>query len=105
MFKSFPLGRTLMGAYAPFLPLKKQHLRNVKKHNFAAYENGIDYALELMGDGRTARMTGQRLGIKPGDYLVLTINNAPIQYKVEEIDYYSSPSDMWLGFLRRIDAA
>jgi MioC protein len=105
MFKSLPLGRTLMGAYVPSLPLKKQRLRNVRQHNFAGYENGIDYALELIGDGKTARMTGQRVGIKPGDRLTLTIDNEPIQYRVEEVDYYSSPSDMWLGFLKRIDAA
>lgn len=39
-------------------------------------------------------MTAYGRGIKRGDYVTISHERVKIQYKVEQIDYYSNPSDL-----------
>ncbi|QFS42994.1 hypothetical protein GXM_00467 [Nostoc sphaeroides CCNUC1] len=47
-------------------------------------------------------MTGIGKGIKPRDRIVLRQGCESSQYQVEEIDYYSDPSDMWIALLKQV---
>lgn len=51
--------------------------------------------------GVTARITGWGRGVKQGDYILLSHNNGdPTRYRVERIEYYNDPPDMWRAEVR-----
>ena len=73
-----------------------------KDHDFTQQEPGYDYILEVADEeyeNKGFYMTGQRLGIKPQDYIVLQNGPDTVRYRVDSIDYYIDPPDMWLAFL------
>lgn len=73
-----------------------------KNHNYTHYESGIDYVFEAIdASGAKGYMTGQGKGVKQGDGITLKQDNQQIRYQVERIDYYASPSDMWIALLVR----
>lgn len=47
-------------------------------------------------------MTGQKKGLKQGDYLIVRDGSSLCRYQIEEIDYYCNPSDMWIALLKRV---
>ncbi len=47
-------------------------------------------------------MTGYGTELKIGDYLILQDGLYCYRYQIEEIDYYSSPEDMWIASLDRV---
>ena len=57
--------------------------------------------LEPIEEGIKNYATGQGSGIKCGDYIIL---HGPdiTRYRVEVIDYYSDPSDMWVALLIKV---
>lgn len=58
---------------------------------------GHDYVYHPQGkEGLTARMQGWGYDIEAGDYLILPANDgAATRYRVDTIQYYSDPEDMW----------
>ncbi|WP_421658259.1 hypothetical protein [Leptothermofonsia sp. ETS-13] len=75
-------------------------LKRQKTHDYTRYEQGVDYVFEAIEPhGTRGYLTCQGKGVKPGDYVILRQGNAIVRYQVERIDYYSSPSDMWLALL------
>ena len=70
-----------------------------RAHNFTAEVEGVNYVLELLDSGR-AQMTGYGKGIKRGDYIILTTDKIP--YRVEAIDYYSSPPELWTALVVKV---
>ena len=73
-----------------------------KDHDFTQQEPGYDYILEVADEDSEHKgfyMTGQRLGINPDDIVILQDGPDQVRYKVESIDYYLDPPDMWLAFL------
>jgi len=46
-------------------------------------------------------MTAQCKGVKRGDWIILEDNGRSYRYQVEQIDYYSEPSDMWIALLNQ----
>ncbi len=62
-----------------------------KNHNYKKLTSGIDFTLEVANDGLTADMIGQG-AIKPGDYITISDQ---YKYQVVEVEYYSTPPDMW----------
>lgn len=80
----------------------RQASSSVKIYDYRRYSFGSDYIFELVDHTNTGYMTGYGMGIKPGDHLLLTINNQVCQYRVQEIDYYADPSDMWIALLKPV---
>ncbi|MCG8362147.1 MAG: hypothetical protein MJA27_02295 [Pseudanabaenales cyanobacterium] len=73
-----------------------------KDHDFTQHEPGYDYILEVADEESESKgfyMTGQRLGIKPQDNIILQHGSDTVQYRVASIEHYIDPPDMWLAFL------
>jgi len=77
-------------------------LRSPKLHDYTCYQQGIDYMLELSGTGNQGCITGQGKGIKSGEHILLKISDVPQCYEVKSIEYYSSPSTMWIATVERV---
>ncbi len=73
--------------------------RKFRIHNYTSYTCGKDYAFDEIHDGAQAYMTAYGRGIKRGDYITVCRERVKIQYRVEQIDYYSNPSDLWIALL------
>jgi hypothetical protein len=71
-------------------------------HDYTRFRYGVDYEFEFIKGNSGAHMTGQGKGIRQGDCLLLKGRASIERYQVMEIDYYSSPSDMWIALLERI---
>lgn len=82
---------TLFAFALPFSP-------KPRTHKFSDQVEGVNYFLEAL-DGGTVQMTGYGKGIKPGDYIILTKDK--IRYRVEAIDYYADPPNLWTAMLLR----
>ncbi|MCC5627943.1 hypothetical protein LC613_07260 [Nostoc sphaeroides CHAB 2801] len=78
--------------------LKRKH----KVHDYSQLVCGSDYVFERLNEGMLGYMTGIGKGIKPRDRIVLRQGCESSQYQVEEIDYYSDPSDMWIALLKQV---
>ncbi|MEH2149005.1 hypothetical protein [Nostoc sp.] len=73
-----------------------------KIHDYSQQVWGSDYVFERLNEGMIGYMTGVGKGIKPCDRIILREGCESYQYQVEEIDYYSDPSDMWIALLKEI---
>ncbi|MEH2323948.1 MAG: hypothetical protein V7K32_10305 [Nostoc sp.] len=82
-------------------PTKKLKNKN-KIHDYSQQLWGIDYVFEHLNEGIIGYMTGIGRGIKPCDRIILRQDCGSYQYQVEEIDYYSDPSDMWIALLKKL---
>ncbi|MCA1991481.1 MAG: hypothetical protein LDL41_05465 [Coleofasciculus sp. S288] len=71
-------------------------------YDYTQYASGQDYLFEPIDGGRSGYITAQMKGIKRGDYLILPNGSRSSRYQVEEIDYYSNPSDMWTALVRQV---
>jgi MioC protein len=81
-------------------PFQLSKLR--KTHDYTCYQNGSDYMFEAIEHGAQGYMTGQGKGVNPGEFIILNLEGSPHRYEVKAIDYYSSPSDMWVALLVRV---
>lgn len=73
-------------------------------YDYSGCISGRDYVFEILDDDSTgAYMTARWKSIKRGDCIILANASSIEKYRVEEIDYYSEPSDMWVAFLRRLN--
>ncbi len=80
---------------------KSKHQKN-KTHDYSRFISGQDYVFEILEGSIQGYMTGQGKDIKPGDYILLQKGSESYRYRVEEIDYYSNPSDMWIALLKEV---
>ncbi|QLE40139.1 hypothetical protein FD723_06490 [Nostoc sp. C052] len=71
-------------------------------HDYSQQIWGSDYVFERLNEGMIGYMTGVGTGIKPCDRIILREGCESYQYQVEEIDYYSDPSDMWIALLKQV---
>lgn len=78
------------------LKAKKQ-----KTHDYTSQVSGQDYVFESIEDDTKGYMTAQGKGIAVGDFITLQDGTETYHYQVEQIDYYSNPSDMWTAVLKR----
>ncbi|MBH8554707.1 hypothetical protein I8751_20560 [Nostocaceae cyanobacterium CENA357] len=83
--------------FYPVNRLSKKH----KTHDYSQLIWGKDYVFESLSSGIEGQMTGIGKGIKPRDYIILQRGFETYRYRVEQIDYYSDPSDMWIALLKR----
>ncbi|MEH2386836.1 MAG: hypothetical protein V7K14_13890 [Nostoc sp.] len=73
-----------------------------KIHDYSQQVWGTDYVFERLNEGIMGYMTGVGKTIKPGDRIILRQDCQSSQYQVQEIDYYSDPSDMWMALLKQV---
>ncbi|MDF5738168.1 MULTISPECIES: hypothetical protein [unclassified Nostoc] len=83
---------------SPATELKKKH----KIHDYSQQLWGSDYVFERLNEGTIGYMTGIGKSIKPGERIILRQGSESYQYQVEEIDYYSDPSNMWIALLKQV---
>ncbi|MEH2362829.1 hypothetical protein [Nostoc sp.] len=98
MSLSFRFLKKIALVNSPATELKKKY----KIHDYSQQVWGSDYVFERLNEGTIGYMTGIGKGIKPGDRIILREGSESYQYQVEEIDYYSDPSDMWMGLLKQV---
>jgi len=84
------------------LAIQKKLKRQPKIHNYTQYDCNHDYIFELAERENCGYMTSQGQGINRGDYLILSSGFNTNKYQVEEIEYYSNPSDMWIALLKQV---
>lgn len=72
-----------------------------RTHNFTKQMMSVNYELEEI-DGIRAQMTGYGKGINVKDYIILTKQG--IRYRVEAIDYYADPANLWTALLIKCSA-
>jgi MioC protein len=82
--------------------------RPAKVHDFSQ-RSPKEFAFEQAAEENQAYMTGQGRGISRGDYILLQLDQdhpdqQPKLYQVQMIDYYSSPSDMWIALLVKAES-
>lgn len=82
----------------PANELKQKH----KIHDYSQLFSGSDYVFERLNEGTIGYMTGTGKNIKPFDRIILREGYESYQYQVEEVDYYSDPSDMWIALLKQV---
>jgi len=75
--------------------------RPPKVHDFSQQSPNA-FAFERIGENQ-AYMTGQGRNVMRGDYILLQFGQEPALYQVLNIDYYSSPSEMWTALLLESD--
>ncbi|MBC1238289.1 MULTISPECIES: hypothetical protein [Nostoc] len=80
----------------------KEFKQQTKIHDYSQQVSGSDYIFERLNEGTIGYMTGVGNGIKASDRIILRQDNKSYQYQIEEIDYYSYPSDMWMALLKQV---
>jgi hypothetical protein len=75
--------------------------RKPRTYNYTKLTRGQDYFFESIEEGTKGYLTKQGQKVQPGDYIILREENNTFRYKIEEIDYYSNPSDMWIALLKK----
>ncbi|MBW4602424.1 MAG: hypothetical protein KME29_23380 [Calothrix sp. FI2-JRJ7] len=82
------------------LKVKKQ-----KTYDYTRQVSGQDYVFEPIDDDTKGYMTAQGKGVAVGDFITLQNGAEIYHYQVEQIEYYSHPSDMWTAVLKRVTLA
>jgi hypothetical protein len=82
--------------------LNKSKSSQKQTHDYTQCVYGRDYVFESVNNWTQGYMTGQGKGVKRGDYILLQDSSDSHLYKVEEIEHYSEPSDMWIAFLQKV---
>ncbi|RCJ28234.1 hypothetical protein A6S26_11895 [Nostoc sp. ATCC 43529] len=95
---SFNLFNKLVLLTSPLKGLKQHN----KIHDYSQQVWGSDYIFERVNEGTIGYMTGVGNGIKASDRIILRQGSESYQYQIEEIDYYSYPSDMWIALLKQV---
>lgn len=73
-----------------------------RTHDFTKYVCGEDYIWEEGETPQQAYMTGYGDNIYSGDRIILIRQSRQYCYRIQAIDYYSNPDDMWMASLREI---
>jgi hypothetical protein len=74
-----------------------------KTLDYTHHQSGLDYVFEPSDKPNQSYMTGYGKGIKEGDRLLLDQEGRVATYLVNKIDYYATPSDMWIALLEDED--
>ncbi|OUL18433.1 hypothetical protein [Nostoc sp. 106C] len=93
---------SLFSGLLPVLVILNESKQKHKIHDYSQLIRGKDYIFETLQGGLEGYMTGTGKGIKPSDYIILQYGCQNYRYKVEEIDYYADPSDMWIALLKPV---
>jgi hypothetical protein len=89
----------------PFLQSKypysvKLKRRQYKIHAYRNYKNNTAFFLEASKeDPLKSYMTAFGADIKKGDFIVIEDDHSSTAYRVESIDYYLDPPNLWMALL------
>ena len=93
-------GRTKQAWYIALISALEKAVisgRPPKVHDFSQ-QSPDSFAFERLGENQ-ANMTGQGRRVLRGDYILLQFAQKTEVYQVQNVDYYSNPSDMWTALL------
>ena len=76
--------------------------RGKKNHDFTLQEPDIDFCFEPFSQNTQGYLTGQGSDVKLGDFITLKVDSLSQKYVIEEMDFYSSPDDMWVARVVRV---
>jgi hypothetical protein len=80
--------------------IKKSDHSRARVHRYLKTFDSNEFALDPVGKNALEfSMTGFGADIKQGDFIVINDKPSTISYKVESIDYYLDPPDMWMASL------
>jgi hypothetical protein len=82
--------------------LEYQVEKQTQTHYYRKSEEVHDHVFAPKDGGIMAYMTGVGEGIQAGDYLILQDDYQSEQYKVDKINYYAAPPDMWVALLKQV---
>jgi hypothetical protein len=76
-----------------------------KKHvyDFTDQEAGVNYFFDSINQGMEGYLTGYGNKIKPGVYILLSIDQNLQTYEVKELNVYASPADLWTAHLVKVN--
>jgi MioC protein len=85
-------------------PLRQQSHgeREEKTHTYSQAKRGTEFVLEPLDQKLRYCMTGIGKDIEIGDYIVLQNMSEMTTFRVEEINYYSEPPNMWIAALKKV---
>lgn len=96
--------RPSQGSWMSWLTKAIQNRQRVKIHDFTRSVHGEQYAFDrVKDDSRSAYMTAQRKGVRRDDHILLLREGKSEEYRVQELTYYTSPSDMWIALLVKVE--
>jgi len=78
---------------------RQRFSRKPHTHNYTSSRLGKDYAFDEINECSHAYMTAYGRNIKRGDYIFVSLAGVRKRYKVETIDYYADPPDLWIALL------
>jgi hypothetical protein len=82
----------------------KSKRRQYQIHTYRNPKNCTTFVLEASKDDPLKfYMTGFGADIKTGDFIVIEDYGLSMAYKVESIDYYLDPPDLWMASLMNIE--
>ncbi len=70
-------------------------MTEAKTHDYTRREWGHDYVFNPVEGGLKAHAMGWGYGISKEDFLILQNGDGSTRYKVDEIQYFTDPRDMW----------
>ena len=73
-----------------------------KTFSYDACDIGQAFVLESTLDSSFYYMTSLQSGVRSGDCVQIYYPDKIITYRIQEIEYYSEPSDMWIAILLKI---
>lgn len=76
--------------------------RKSRVHRYEYSALSSDFCIETAPDQSGFFMTSCKAGVQKGDLVHIGDVDGFSEYRVDEIDFYSNPSDMWIAKLRMI---
>lgn len=64
-------------------------------HDYTVRCWGHDFAFTPIDGGMRGHVIGWGDGLRVGDYLILPNRAATTRYRIEAVEYYVDPNDMW----------
>jgi hypothetical protein len=85
-------------------PSSKKLVRQARVHDYSQYQPGVDYVVEAAQEAGSLSgyLTGQGRDIQQGDYILLHWDGSLTKCRIEKIDYYINPPDMWMALIVRV---
>jgi hypothetical protein len=71
-------------------------------YDFTHQESGINYFFNAVHQGQEAYLTGQGRKIRPGVYILLSVDEVLQTYRVKDVSFYASPEDLWTAHLVKV---
>ncbi|BDM77905.1 hypothetical protein [Acaryochloris marina] len=76
--------------------------RKSRVHRYEHSALSSDFCIEAAPDQSGFFMTSCKAGVRRGDVIHISEAGQRSEYRIDEIDYYSDPSDMWIAKLRTV---